>query len=127
MANQPVNQKSFVNLFPTIVDDDKIKLLDIWNSYRVRVVPAIYNADAYIEYNPASSDTLYGLANTYYGDPALWWVIPLVNDAEDPFDFIQDAIDNGTTILILKNTYISSILFTMSRLKNSKDNGQQTQ
>lgn len=125
MANQPVNQKSFINLFPTIVDDNKYKVLDIWNSFRVRVIPSIFAADAYIPYNPSSSDTLYGLATTYYGDPSLWWVIPLVNDAEDPFDFIQDAVDNGTTINILKNTYISSILFTMSRLKNSQDNSQQ--
>lgn len=124
MAKQTVDQKSFINLFPEVVDDNKIKILDVWNSYRVRVLPNQFTSDAYIEYNPSTSDTLYGLANKYYDDPALWWVIPLINDAEDPFDFIQDSVDSGTAILVLKNTYISSILFTMSRIKNANDNGQ---
>jgi hypothetical protein len=122
MAKQTVDQKSLINLFPEIVDNNKMKILDIWNSFRVAVIPDLYNADAYTMYYPRQSDNLPLLAKTNYGDVKLWWLIPLVNDVEDPFDFIQNCIDDGTPIKILRSSYVSNIMFTLSRLKNAKDN-----
>jgi hypothetical protein len=123
MGFKNVDQTSFINLFPEISDENNIKLLDIWNSFRIRIIPEIYNSDAFIEYTPRSNDTLYMLSYAFYGNTKLWWLIPLVNDAEDPFDYIQNVADNGGTIKILKNDYVAGILFTAARLKNAKDNG----
>jgi hypothetical protein len=36
-------------------------------------------------YTLNSGDSWVSLANTFYADPRLWWVIPLFNDIEDPF------------------------------------------
>lgn len=127
MSKQQVNQKSIINLFPEIVDTNNMRILDIWNSFRIEVIPEIYNSDAYTIYYPTISDNLPLLAYSNYGDVSLWWVIPLVNDAEDPFDFLQDAIDNETFIKILRQAYISNIMFTLSRLKNAKDNANNIQ
>lgn len=122
MPLQLTNQKSFINLFPQEVDENNKNFLDVWNSFRVKVIPEIYNADAYFQYTPTKADSLYGLANKFYNDVNLWWVIPLVNDVEDPFDFLDTVRDEGTTINILRTNYVHSILYTIGRLKNSKDN-----
>lgn len=122
MPLKNVDQNSFINFFPEITDDNNYKILDIWSSFRVKVIPDVYESDAYIEYTPKSTDSLFMLSTKYYGTPKMWWVIPLVNDAEDPFDFLQNIVDKSGTIKILKNNYISSILFSVSRMKNAKDN-----
>jgi hypothetical protein len=119
---QQFTQRSFINLFPTITDDNNYNILDIWNSFRVVVIPELYKADSYFVYRPLKADTLHGLAKKFYDDPNLWWIIPLVNDAEDPFDFLDDMRDNNESINILRNEYLFSILFTLSRMKNAKDN-----
>jgi hypothetical protein len=122
MSNKLINQNSFINLFPEIVDDNNNKILDIWNSFSLRVLPDSFSRDAFIEYTPVSTDNLPLLAYKFYGNTKLWWVIPLINDVEDPFDFLQNIVSVGGTIKILKSDYISSIIFNTSRLKNAKDN-----
>lgn len=115
------DQINFSVLFPEVVDNNNRKILDLWNSYRVMVDPKEFEIDAFIEYQVKSSDSFPLLAYKFYGNVKLWWLIPLVNDVEDPFDFIQDAIDESKTIKILKNDQISNIIFKMSRMKaNSK-------
>ena len=121
MPIKNIDQSSFINFFPEIVDDNNLKILDIWNSFRIKVIPDVYESDAYIEYTPVTTDSLYMLAYRYYGNPKMWWAIPLVNDAEDPFDFIKNVVDRSGTIKILKSNYISGILFNVARLKNAKD------
>jgi len=117
----PVDQHSFVNFFPEITDDDNIKFLDIWNSFRVKIVPEFYTSDAYFEYTPNQKDTLHMISHKFYGTTKLWWVTPLINDAEDPFDFIKNVADVSGTIKIMKNNYISNILFSVSRLRLAKE------
>jgi hypothetical protein len=119
---QQFSQRSFINLFPEITDDDNYNILDIWNSFRVIVIPELYKSDSYVVYRPVKTDTLDGIAKKFYDDPKLWWIIPLVNDAEDPFDFLDDVRDNNESINILRPTYLFSLLFTLSRFKNAKDN-----
>jgi hypothetical protein len=121
MATQPVDQISFINFFPEITDENNLKILDIWNSFRVRVIPQELSIEAYDEYTVKSTDTLHMLAYRYYGDVRMWWVIPMINDAEDPFDFLKDAVDSSKTIKILKPPLISSIMFSVARMKNAKD------
>lgn len=123
MSYKNTDQTSFVNLFPEINDENNFKILDIWNSFRVKVLPDVYTSDAYIDYKPSTYDTLHMLAYRFYGNKNLWWIIPLINDVEDPFDFLKNAVDSSSTIKILKNDYIADILFTSARLKNAKDNG----
>jgi hypothetical protein len=122
MSTKNIDQLSFINFFPEITDENNIKILDIWNSFRVKVLPDIYTSDAYVEYTPKTSDTLHMLAHKFYGNSKMWWVIPLINDVEDPFDFIKNVVDKSGTIKVLKSSYIMSILFNVARMKNAKDN-----
>ena len=48
------------------------------------------------------------LANYYYNDPKLWWVIAYVNDLKDPFDFkIGDMLRIPPMSSLIKSGVIS--------------------
>ena len=117
---------SFSNLFPEIVyDEDQIPevTLDIWNSYRVSILPRKANFNAYIKHFVEQKDTNESLARTYYNNDRLWWLIPFCNNAEDPLYFLDEVRNtlgeygNGT-ILILKPKYLGDILLNIKKIKN---------
>lgn len=118
---------SMINMFPEIIyDKDQVptKSLDIWNSFRVNILPQILANRSYFSYQVKSRDTLESLASRFYGTPRLWWLTLLVNDADDPFDFLpsvlnDDSADFGPAynIKILRSEYINSILVEIRRLK----------
>lgn len=124
-----VKVESFINLFPTITyDNDQVaqKTLDIWNSYRARMIsPKESTTSAYLYHEVSNIDTLDGLASKYYGTPKLWWLIALVNDAADPFDFLRDVIDgidgDAGLIKILRPEQVGDILFDLKIIKSKND------
>lgn len=61
--------------------------------------PSLDPNDVYIRLHKGQS--LMTLANTYYGDPTLWWFIALANDLLLPFNVQED-----TTIRIPPKTKI---------------------
>lgn len=116
---------SFSTLFPEIIyDKDQIseKSLDIWNSYRLSVFPKKFNYQAFDKFPIKSSDTVESIASRYYGDPKMWWLVLLSNDAEDPFTFINDSIKNSNenkgVINLLKIKYLGEIMLAMKKYKN---------
>ena len=126
----PVSSSSISNLFPEIIYDNTqsgTRSLDIWNSYRIVVLPPQYENEAVALYTVKKPDTLPSIAYEFYKDPQLWWMIPLINDVEDPFDFLDNVRDgslgeNGK-IKLLKSEHIDSFLFRLRSIK-SNDNIQ---
>lgn len=126
MAKEIEKMTSFAKLFPEIIyDESQISApsLDIWNSYRLKVIPMQTNFDAYIKHRVVKQDTLESLARQYYSNAYLWWFVPLVNNAEDPFSFLDD-VRNGENgfedgkILILKAKYLADIFSSLKKNKN---------
>lgn len=119
-----------VNLFPEFVyDKDQIptKSLDIWNSFRFAILPTILANRAYFTYTVKPRDTLEGLAGRFYSNQRLWWLTLILNDVEDPFDFLINISNNSKTtqdyqIKILKADYIAPILSELKRLKGFTEN-----
>jgi hypothetical protein len=119
--------ESFINLFPEIIyDKDQIGQisLDIWNNYKVIFNPKDTTDEPFLYHSVVSTDTIENLASKYYNDSRLWWVILVVNDVEDPFDFIQDVLNKkhrkeDRVIKIIKPNYIPSII---DRLKQIRSN-----
>ena len=119
-TNHILSANSFTNLFPKIFydkDEASSPILDIWNNYRAYVLPldAVNNVYTYHRVTPI--DTLYSISRTYYSTHELWWLVPLVNDAPNPFTFLEDVMSgefslgpNGDkTIKIIKDTYLPQI------------------
>lgn len=51
-------------------------------------------------------DSWYKLANTYYNEPRLWWIICLANQVTNPLDSVADE----TVINIPKNNIVQVVL-----------------
>ncbi len=126
-----VKENSFTNLFSEVTYDREeltLPILDIWNNYRIVSFPES-NDDAYIYYRVQEGDNMYEIANQFYGSINWWWLIPLVNYAEDPFTFIDDVL-NGShpldlpakNIRILRKTYLPVIVRNITIIKNTQQN-----
>lgn len=123
--NFNIPESSFVNMFPEIIyDKDQVGevSLDIWNNFRIDILPRELDRKAFFRYRVTDQDTLESLAQTYYGDVRLWWLTLVINDVEDPFDFIENnMLDRITTedgiIKILKQEHVESIQFQIKALR----------
>ena len=125
MAKKSLPQSSFANLFPEIIyDKDQVGelTLDIWNNYRVFIFPKKLESKAFFRYRVSERDTLENIAQKYYGNTRLWWLTLVINDVEDPFDFIENnMIDRITTkdgiIKILKQEYVNQIQIRVKTIR----------
>lgn len=116
---------SFMNLFKKIVydkDQNANYSLDIWDSYVIS--PLYKNELGFFElYTLNSGDSWVSLANTFYADPRLWWVIPLFNDIEDPFTVLDENLflDSIKQVKILKKEHLSQLLMEARQVKINND------
>lgn len=121
MANNKLGSNSFVNLFPSFVyDKDQVaeRSLDIWNSYRLRVLRRSGNDTAFVFHSLRESDTYPNLAFEYYGDQKLWWLVPLVNDVEDPFTYLDQVLQQEEPIIkMLKSEFVGNIVFEITNAR----------
>ena len=115
---------SFINLFPEFVYDKQQvaeKSLDIWNSFRIKILNERNNETAFIYHIIQATDTYTTLAQKYYKDQTLWWLIPLANEVEDPFVFLQAARVADTSeesiIKVLKAEYLGNVLFNITNIR----------
>lgn len=116
---------SFINLFNAIIYDSNQNpnySLDIWDAY---IILTDYKKDLvnFQLYNVAKGDTWIKLANTFYNDQRLWWIIPLFNQIDDPFIIKQqDILDkNVTQLKILTKNNVDQMLFDARRKKIIND------
>jgi len=78
------------------------KLNDGRNVYRTRIYPNIPLKDSDIYIVTQQGDRLDTIANQFYGDSSLWWIVATANNVHDPSFTVPD----GTTLRIPKD-YIS--------------------
>ena len=115
-----IRDNSFTNLFPEITynkDELTLPILDIWNNLRLVTFPEASEA-AYVYYRLQEGDNLYDTINW-------WWLIPLVNYAEDPFTFIDDVLNGdhpidipAKNIRILRRSFLPLITRNITVIKN---------
>ena len=129
---QILSANSFTNLFPKIYYDKSVisqPILDMWNNYRTYVFPEDATNNVYRYHIVSPRDTLYSISNIYYNTIELWWLVPLVNDAVNPFTFLEDVLngdfaagpDGNKTIKIIKDQYLPQIKKDMLFYKSIYD------
>ena len=122
MALNPFRRSSFAKLFPAIVYDPNTSnnpSLDIWSTFFAHSDPIGNDEELYQKYRLSSGDTLESIALKLYSDVYLWWTIPLANNVEDPFDFLEnvhqgDGFENGE-IKVFKPSLLSQITSEIQR------------
>ena len=129
---QILSANSFTNLFPKIYYDADVvstPILDMWNNYRTFVFPEDASDNVYRYHVVSPVDTLYSISSTYYRTIELWWLVPLVNDAVNPFTFLEDVLsgdfqlgpDKNKSIKIIKDNYLPQIKRDMLFYKSVYD------
>lgn len=75
------------------------KLKDGREVLRSRLYPNIPKSDSDIYIVTQTGDRLDSLANQFYGDSSLWWIIATANNIHDA----GFAVEDGTTLRIPEN------------------------
>jgi nucleoid-associated protein YgaU len=75
------------------------KLKNGRNVYRTRIYPNIPKTDKDIYIVTQTGDRLDTLANQFYGDSSLWWIIATANNIHDA----TFAVEDGTTLRVPEN------------------------
>lgn len=81
-------------------DNNKIKKIDSGEIvYRTRIYPDIPLKDDDIYIVTQTGDRLDSIANQFYGDSSLWWIVATANNIHKA----SFAIAEGTTLRLPKN------------------------
>ena len=119
------HQTSFINMFNTC-SYENAEILDIWDTYNINTIPAHRKNEIYKLVKITLSDTILSVSRHLYGTEDYYWLVLLANDAESPFDFIKNAVNNdGGYIYAIKPEYIPALMIKASTDKskfNSKAN-----
>lgn len=102
LTGKRLKNSSQLKGFNLIEDSDGTKFFNIFRAFNNRELDVRYFDIHELDYE----DWWDFLSYKYYGTPYLWWVILLVNDIENPFEFPEA----GTNIKILKKEYTFTIL-----------------
>jgi hypothetical protein len=115
----PNNKESIMNLYSEIKVGD-LFMLDIWDSYKVSS-EFLNNEEFYLDHDVSQYDRWDLLAEKYYGNRSLMWVLMLVNNIEDPFSIYFDyAVPSSLKkIKIIKNNALQTLL---QRIRNKRLN-----
>lgn len=81
-----------------------------WDTFELPTIP-IQTDD--IQYTVRSTDRIDLLANRFYGDPVLWWVIAVANDME----FLPNDLLSSEVIRIPAPRYVAQQLFGRKALR----------
>lgn len=129
--NNIVSDSLFSNLFPKLhYNPSEISepILDIWSSFRLQLNPPDLSDDAYIKHSVTQNDTLYSISQKYYDTIELWWFVALMNDAVNPYTFLEDVLDgtwnganNAKVIKIMRPAYLPKIKRDMIFFKSMNE------
>jgi hypothetical protein len=106
----PYKKESSLNLYSDILVDGTF-MVDIWDSYRV-TSEFMENEQLYVEHVVKQYDRWDLLAENYYNDRSLWWVLVITNNIEDPFSIYFDyAVPSSVkTLRIIKEGALRQLI-----------------
>ena len=113
MLPQSVN--SMLNLFSDTTSDN-VKLLDIWNSFTV-TKEFLEQQQNYQYYDVKEGQRWDQIAQELYNDREMWWILPLINEIEDPFaiHFNHNVDSSIKKIKYLDPTALSYLMITIRK------------
>ena len=84
----PSDRNSYRNLFPDFKVGG-VDMADFWRSWQIAVdfKTKVKEFDSYVLQQGDRWDTL---AQSFYSDRKLWWILVLFNDIENPFEIYFD-------------------------------------
>lgn len=106
-----VSNASLLNLFNILKDENGKYLLNIFKTYDID--NTFKNNPAYYQYHDlVETDFWENLSYKYYNNKKLWWLFPLTNNIDNPFE----SIEYEETIKVLNNSLKSEIIKDIKRV-----------
>jgi hypothetical protein len=106
ITNHTLSNTSELNLYPLMFDTANNEyFLNIFRAYIVNF-DVQNNVLFYLTHEVSDSDWFDSIAHKYYGISYLWWIIPLMNGMNNPFE----DLNPGTNLKILKPDYLYQLL-----------------
>lgn len=107
--NSASSSLSYDNIFKVYEDEDtKLSFYNLYNTVLINDIAPQY----YDKHEFAIGDYWTKLANEYYGDIRLWWIICISNNINNPLDLPEP----GTKLKILKPEIVSEVI---TQIKNN--------
>jgi len=107
LTGHRLSNVSLLNLFNILEDtQEREKFLNIFRSYSLNE-KIKSNTSFYETYEVDNDDWWDNISYKYYETPALWWVIPLMNDINNPF---EEKNEPGDNLKILRGVYLYQLL-----------------
>lgn len=106
-----LSNTSIIRLFDILKDTEGNLFLNIFKSYGINS-EYLKSDTIYDFYTMGPNDWWDNLAASYYENPQLWWIIPLINNIVNPFE----GVPEGTIIKILSPKYIYAVLRDIDNL-----------
>jgi hypothetical protein len=105
----PSDRNSYRNLFPDMKVDG-IQMADFWRAWQIAVdfKDKVKEFDTYILRDGDRWDTI---AQAFYGERKLWWILVLFNDIENPFEIYFDKTIKNVrkTVKLIKVNDVSKL------------------
>jgi len=100
-----IDTNSQLQLYNILYDTEtRDRFLNIFKTYSIK--EEVKKSILYELYTIENNDWWENIAYNYYKDITVWWIIPLVNNIINPFEFP----DPGNQIFILKPFYLNKLL-----------------
>ena len=101
-----ISNSSELNLYPIMLDSAANEYsLNIFRTYIVNN-DVQNNILFYLTHEVGDTDWFDTISEIYYGTSYLWWLVPLMNNMNNPFE----DLNPGTNLKILKNEYVYQLL-----------------
>ena len=101
---------SLLNQFPILLENNEY-FFNIFNNYSID--DNIKENENYISYYDVTpTDFWENIADTYYNNKYLWWLVAMVNDIVNPFE----ELNSGDTIKLLDGRFLTDIVKDLKSL-----------
>jgi hypothetical protein len=117
------NDQSFAVNFDIISYKTEVSqpILNIWTDLQVKIKQEEkVNSYLFLYHTVKVSDTLESISEQYYDTVRYWWLLLVVNDADEPFDFLQNKMAEEEPLKIIKQQYLSNIIVNNNSIDLSK-------
>lgn len=107
-----LKKSSYLQLFNILKNTDNNRnMLNIWKTYiTIHGSELLSYTDLYIV---KDNDWWENISYEKYGTPDYWWILPLINKIENPFE----TLIPGQRLYVLKNEYINTILNNLKAIR----------
>ena len=100
-----LNNVSLLKLFGVLEDiQNDEKIFNIFKSYELN---SEMESNVHYELHEVGHNEWWEyISYNYYGTPYLWWILPLINEVTNPFEWLEE----GKFLKVLKPEYIYQLL-----------------